>query len=100
MKKKKQDDPLENERLNRAAIVSFFRLMLIKEAAASVALDKDPNCHTCNPECDEYPGCPASKRGKLAQTQGNFKKEKRNDNNDRKRNRADGKLHNRKRVEQ
>jgi hypothetical protein len=40
---------------------AFMRHAITKEAAASVALDKDPDCHTCHNECTEYPQCPGRK---------------------------------------
>lgn len=45
----------------RATIETFIRWGLIGEAKASIALDKDPNLHTCHMACIEYEYCPGNK---------------------------------------
>jgi|SRR5665213_129259 len=44
------------------ATAAGLRLMGIIDAAASVALDKDPDCHTCHDSCTEFEGCPGRKK--------------------------------------
>lgn len=56
-----QYDIDEEKELKKAAFRSFLRWAVIAEAKASVALDKDPDCHTCNMECTEFPQCPGNK---------------------------------------
>ena len=38
----------------------FLADLLLREARASVALDKDPSVHTCSDTCTEYPQCPGN----------------------------------------
>jgi hypothetical protein len=44
----------------RAAVETFIRFGIIGEAKASIALDKDPDCHTCHNECTEFEYCPGN----------------------------------------
>jgi len=42
-----------------ASLLEEYLDMVIRdEARASVALDHDPDAHTCHEECREFPGCP------------------------------------------
>jgi hypothetical protein len=55
-----QEYLVESE-LRRAAVQAVIHWGIIGEARASVALDKDPECHTCHDLCDEFPQCPGRK---------------------------------------
>jgi hypothetical protein len=47
-------------RKERERMKDIIPHLITIEAQASVTLDHDPSCHTCNPECVEYPDCPGN----------------------------------------
>lgn len=57
-KKKSQQSP-KNFTLEDAFLVGLPTFMLM-EAEASVALDNDPDCHTCGWSCTASPLCPGN----------------------------------------
>lgn len=56
----KEDLTNEDREILALAFGVAMRNMFIKEAAASIALDKDLLGHTCHNECIEFSHCPGN----------------------------------------